>query len=165
MTEDWLSRAETICMECGGRCCIDAHPPVSAACRQRLIAAGVPEDAFESAGYCRLKARRDGSCILSENGMCTIHGIKPETCRAGPFTFDMEGDRIAIYLKHESICPMVGLLQSVPSAYRTQYEQAEKNIRHLVAGLTASELAAVCRIEEPETGKVGVVSREDTGRV
>ena len=146
-------------MECGGHCCDEAHPPVSAACYERLTAAGVSSDMFEFVGYKRLKTKKNGECILSKNGKCSIHAFKPETCRSGPFTFDMNGDKIAIYLKHERICPIVGLLKEVPDAYRQQYELAVQSITHLVKNLNDDELAAICSIDEPETEKVAEVTR------
>ncbi|MDO9549726.1 MAG: YkgJ family cysteine cluster protein [Methanoregula sp.] len=157
--ENWLLRAETICMECGGHCCDEAHPPVSSACYERLTTAGVSPDMFEFVGYNRLKTRENGECILSQNGKCSIHAFKPETCRSGPFTFDMNGDKIAIYLKHEKICPIVGLLKEVPEAYRQQYELAVQSITHLVRNLHEDELAAICCIDEPETEKVAEILR------
>jgi hypothetical protein len=114
---------------------------------------------FEFVGYKRLKTRKNGECILSANGKCSIHAFKPETCRSGPFTFDMNGDKIAIYLKHEKICPIVGLLKEVPDAYRQQYELAVQSITHLVRNLQDDELAAICCIDEPETEKVAEVPR------
>ena len=152
-------RAETICMECGGHCCDEAHPPISSACYERLTKAGVSPDMFEFVGYRRLKTRENGECILSKNGKCQIHSFKPETCRSGPFTFDMNGDKIAIYLKHEKICPIVRLLKEVPEAYRQQYELAVQSITHLVRNLPDDELAAICCIDEPETEKVAEIPR------
>jgi len=157
--ENWLLRAETICMECGGHCCDEAHPPISSSCYERLTKAGVSPDMFEFVGYRRLKTRENGECILSRNGKCSIHAFKPETCRSGPFTFDMNGDKIAIYLKHEKICPIVGLLKEVPEAYRQQYELAVQSITHLVRNLHDAELAVICSIDEPETEKVAEVPR------
>ena len=119
-------------MACGGHCCDDAHPPVTKNRFDQLIAAGVPEVYFEKNGYLRLRTRPDGTCILMENRKCTCHRVKPETCRAGPFTFDVEGDRIRIFLKHPSICPIVPLLKEEPGAYRQQYERAVTNITNLV---------------------------------
>lgn len=159
MTDDWLLRAEAICLQCDGHCCNDAHPPISAYCHKRLLAEGVPEDAFEQNGYRYVRSRSDGTCIMSRGGKCSIHGIKPDTCRAGPFTFDVCGDTIEIFLKYESICPLVGLLREVPEAYEQQYTYAVRNITRLVANLDDDELAAVCRIEEPETEKVAEIPR------
>jgi len=155
--DSWLLRAEAICMDCGGHCCIDAHPPLSKSCYQRLVDAGVPLTAFETTGYTRLKTKENGECILSENGKCRIHSIKPETCRAGPFTFDVQGDTLEIYLKHERICPIVPLLKETPEAYRQQYERAVASITHLVRNLTPAEIAEICRIDEPDTEKVAEI--------
>jgi len=160
MTQDWLIRAETICMQCGGHCCDEAHPPVSGYCYRRLVAAGVPEDSFEQKGYRSLKTRRDGSCVFWNEGRCSIHRIKPETCRAGPFTFDVKGDVIEIFLKFETICPIVGLLKEVPEAYGQQFALAKECITRLVSNLTEEELREICKIEEPETEKVAEIPRK-----
>src|SRR5512137_2684316 len=137
MTKDWIIRAEAVCLHCGGQCCNDAHPPVSAHCYQQMVAQGVPEASFEwRGGYRAVRARGDGTCIFCNGSRCSIHKIKPETCRAGPFTFDVKGDAIEIFLKHETICPVVRLLQEVPEAYGHQFALATKSITHLVAHLT-----------------------------
>jgi Fe-S-cluster containining protein len=146
-------------MNCGGHCCDDAHPPISSSCYKQLTTAGIHPDLFEFTGYTRLRTKENGKCILSENGKCSIHALKPETCRAGPFTFDVNGDIIEIYLKHESICPIVRLLKEVPEAYRQQYELAVQKITHLVGNLTVDEISVICRIDESETEKVAEVPR------
>lgn len=156
MTQDWLIHAETICMQCGGHCCHEAHTPVSGHFYQRLLTGGVPPAAFSvNSGYRSVRSSPDGYCVLWKNGKCSIHGIKPETCRAGPFTFDVKGDVIEIFLKFESLCPVVRLFKEVPEAYDQQYTLAVKSISHLVSGLTEEELAVICRIEEPETKEGG----------
>jgi Fe-S-cluster containining protein len=157
LTETWLSRAEIICLDCGGHCCNDAHPPVSSSCHERLTGAGVRPDEFEFTGYMRLRTKKNGTCMLLENGKCRIHAFKPETCRAGPFTFDLKGDLIGIYLKHESLCPIVRLLKKDSAAYRQQYELAVQNITHLLSNLTDEEISVICQIDEPETEKVAEV--------
>jgi Fe-S-cluster containining protein len=160
MTQDWLIHAEAICMHCGGRCCIEAHPPISGNCYHRLVTRGVPEDSFEWRGYRAVRTRGDGTCIFCNGSRCLIHSIKPETCRAGPFTFDVKGDVIEIFLKYETICPVVRLLEEVPDAYEHQFALAQRSITHLVANLTDGELSAICRMEEPETEKVAEIPRE-----
>jgi uncharacterized protein len=159
MTENWLIEAETICMRCGGHCCHDAHPPISEHCYERLLSEGIPRDFFEKDGYRRMKTRPDGTCVCWKDGKCSIHTIKPETCRAGPFTFDVRGDVIEIFLKFESICPIVRLLKETPEAYHQQYSVAVRNITHLVANLPDDELAVICAIDEPETEKVAELPR------
>jgi len=146
-------------MRCGGDCCNNAHPPLSSSCYERLTHAGISPDLFEFTGYTRIRTKENGKCIMSDNGKCTIHAFKPETCRAGPFTFDLNGDLIGIYIKHESICPIVKLLKEVPEAYRQQYELAVQNITHLVRNLTNDEISVICQIDEPETEKVAEVPR------
>ena len=135
MTQDWMTQAETICLQCGGQCCIGAQPPISDSCYHRLVAGGVSPDVFGQEEYRYVRTRADGTCLLW-NGKCRIHGIKPETCRAGPFTFDVKGDTIEIFLKFGSICPMVRLLKEVPEAYGQQYALAVRSITHLVSHLT-----------------------------
>jgi Fe-S-cluster containining protein len=159
MTQDWLTEAETICLRCGGHCCEEAHPPISEYCYRRLVAAGVPEEVFERDGYRSIRTRDDGTCICCTGGKCRIHAIKPETCRAGPFTFDVKGDTIEIFLKFEEICPVVRLYKDTPEAYRQQYNLAVKSISHLVSNLTEDEIAAICRIGEPQTEKVAEIPR------
>ena len=152
VTEDWLLRAEAVCMACGGHCCNEAHPPISRERYSTLRAAGIPEAAFEhKEGYFRLRARKDNTCTLMVDHKCTCHAVKPETCRAGPFTFDVEGNRIRIFLKDASICPIVPLLREEPAAYQAQYDRAVENITRLVAGLSDAEIEAINRIDEPET--------------
>ena len=140
---------------------MDAHPPVSRSSYERLTAAGDSPDLFGDVGYKRLKAHENGVCILSENGKCIIHAIKPETCRARAFTFDVRGDGIEIYLKFSGICPPVTFLEKTPEAYNLQYNLAVKSITHLVSNLTKEKIDAVCRIDEPETEKVSEVPRRN----
>lgn len=160
MTQDWLIRAEAVCLQCGGRCCTDAHPPLSGRGYHLLISQGIPEDAFEWRGYHAIRTREDGTCIFCNGNRCSIHSIRPETCRAGPFTFDVKGEVIEIFLKYETICPVVRLLKEVPEAYEHQFALAKKSITRLVLDLTDEELSAICRIEEPSTEKVADIPRE-----
>jgi len=158
MKPDWMTQAEAVCLQCGGQCCREAHPPISSCCYQRLVAGGVSPDVFGLGEYRYVRTRADGTCMLW-NGKCKIHGIKPETCRAGPFTFDVKGDTIGIFLKSETICPLVRLLRETPEAYGQQYALAVKSITRLVSHLTDDELAAICRIDEPDTEKIAEIPR------
>jgi Fe-S-cluster containining protein len=84
---------------------------------------------FEYTGYKRIRVKENGVCILSEQVTCRIHSVKPETCRAGPFTFDVQGDIIEIFIKYERICPLVKLLKEIPQAYQMQSNLAVKGSR------------------------------------
>lgn len=121
-----------------------------------LIKNGVDKSCIEYAGYHRLKLRPDGFCILFCDGECKIHSFKPETCVAGPFTFDVSKGMLEIYLKKESICPMVSELVKDEETYRYMYEKAVEKIQDLVSDLPPDELSEILKIEEPETVLVGV---------
>lgn len=153
-----------ICSSCGGICCIDARPPLAKKRAEMLISAGLSPDDIEHAGYSRLRARDDGSCVLFENGRCRLHHIKPETCSAGPFTFDVVDGMLEIYLKRESICPLAGYLLNDREAYERQLKLAVEKILDLVENLREDELAAVLEIEEPETFKVMEIDLNDRHR-
>ncbi len=155
-----LSKA---CGEChlAGGCCFEARPPLSQKRIDILVANGVSPDAIEFAGYKRLKLGPDGFCILFQDGRCSVHSIKPETCVAGPFTFDMLGTTLRIFLKKESICPMVKILKADRKAYDGLFEAATEMIIDLVRALPASELEEILKIEEPETDLVAEISLED----
>jgi Fe-S-cluster containining protein len=148
----WAEKATAVCTACGGRCCYHANPPITAERENILRIQNVKEDCFESPGYRRLRSREDGGCVLlNEQNLCSLHRTKPETCVAGPFTFDFRDDAIEIYLKKESICPLVAVLKDDAVAYKEQYDEAVQRIVRLVAFLPEEELDAVCMIEEPET--------------
>jgi uncharacterized protein len=151
-----LSRA---CSEChlDGGCCFEARPPLSQDRIDILLENGVSPDAIEFAGYKRLCLKPDGFCVLFQDGRCSIHSIKPETCVAGPFTFDMKGSLLQIFLKKESICPMVRFLKADRKAYDELFDVSLKKILDLVKAVPALEMAEILKIEEPETDLVAEI--------
>ena len=151
-----LSRA---CSEChlDGGCCFEARPPLSQDRIDILLENGVSPDAIEFAGYKRLRLKPDGFCLLFQNGRCSIHSIKPETCVAGPFTFDMKGTLLQIFLKKDSICPMVRFLKANRKAYDELFQVSLKKILDLVKAVPALEMAEILKIEEPETDLVAEI--------
>jgi Fe-S-cluster containining protein len=157
---DALSR---VCSGCHiqGACCQEARPPLTANRIKLLLAAGVSPVAIEFDGYSRLRLKPDGSCVMCQEGQCDIHRIKPETCLAAPFTFDVKGPLLEIYLKRESICPMAKFLRENEEAYRGLFDAAVENITSLVRALPPSELAVICKIEEPETDLVAKIALEE----
>jgi Fe-S-cluster containining protein len=158
MSADHISSAVYICGQCGGRCCHEAHPPLCEARVETILAHGDFRDAIEYQGYRRLKAGPDGECVMFSHGRCLIHRYKPETCVAGPFTFDAKGSVLEIYLKRESICPLVSYLAANPEALEVQKKVAIRLIRRLVLSLPGEELANIVLIPEPETDKVTEIS-------
>ncbi|MCK9442356.1 MAG: YkgJ family cysteine cluster protein [Methanothrix sp.] len=158
--EDYLCEAiSQACSEChlDGGCCFEARPPLSQERIDILLKNGVAKDAVEFAGYKRLRLKQDGFCVLFQNGKCSIHSIKPETCVAGPFTFDIEDNVLQIFLKRESICPMVRFLKANRKAYDGLFETAVEEIMHLVKNVPTSEMAEILKIEEPETDLVAEI--------
>lgn len=160
MTQDWVLRIEEICAKCNHHyCCDRACPPITEDRYTLLVKNGVSSDNFEFQGYRRLKIKKNNKCVLFSDGKCSIHRIKPETCRAGPFTFDINGDKIEIFLKKETICPIVRVLKDVPEAYNEQYLNAIEHISNLVYCLTENELGEICKIDEPLTEKLVEIPR------
>jgi len=151
-----LSRACSKCHLDGG-CCFEARPPLSQDRIDILLENGVSPDAIEFAGYKRLCLKPDGFCVLFQDGRCSIHSIKPETCVAGPFTFDMKGSLLQIFLKKESICPMVRFLKADRKAYDELFDVSLKKILDLVKAVPALEMAEILKIEEPETDLVAEI--------
>jgi len=151
-----LSKACSSC-HLGGGCCNDARPPLSQRRIDILMENGVSPECIEFAGYKRLRVKGDGFCVLFQNGMCSVHSVKPETCVAGPFTFDMKGAILQIFLKRETICPMVKVLKDNRDAYEGLFEAAVDNITELVYALPPSELSEVLKIDEPETDLVAEI--------
>jgi Fe-S-cluster containining protein len=152
-----------VCSRChlDGCCCLEARPPLTADRIRLLLASGVSPEAIEFSGYSRLKLKPDGYCVMFQQNKCKIHQIKPETCVAGPFTFDVKGPLLEIYLKRETICPLAKFLRENEEAYRGLFESAVEKIADLVRALPPLELAMVCRIEEPETDLVAEITLEE----
>ena len=146
-----------ICSRCGGICCKDANPPLSKRRIDILLKNGVKIEEIVFEKYAHPKAGEDGFCIFFENGKCRIHDFKPETCVAGPFTFDLRGEILEIYLKKEEICPLVGFLKKNRNAYKEQFRKAVANIVQLILDLDKKSLEEILKIEEPETIKVSSI--------
>lgn len=155
-----LSKA---CGSCnlGGGCCFEARPPLCQTRIDILLENGISPESIEFAGYRRLRVKEDGFCVLFQNGMCSVHSIKPETCVAGPFTFDMKGAILQIFLKRETICPMVKVLKENKDAYDGLFEAAVEKITDLVYAMPSAELAEVLKIDEPETDLVAEIRLKD----
>jgi Fe-S-cluster containining protein len=161
LSEVWSDIFSRICEQCGGRCCHKAHPPLSEERIRRISSTTDLTGRIEQNGYRRLRVREDGFCIMLNHTRCLINEEKPETCHAGPFTFDIRDGKLEIYLKKESICPLVGHLKYYPEAYRHQYEHAVQQLISLIKTLSIGELSEILKVEEPETEKVAEISLQD----
>jgi hypothetical protein len=153
---DMLSRACSCC-DLDGGCCMGARPPLTQGRINILMANGVSPEDIEFQGYKRLRLKSDGFCVLFQDGKCAVHSVKPETCVAGPFTFDVKGSILQIFLKKPSICPMVEFLKENEEAYQSLFDLSVSRIVDLVSDLSPEELAEVLKIEEPETELVAEI--------
>jgi uncharacterized protein len=163
MDENLCEALSQACNECHlvGGCCVDARPPLSQERIDILLKNGVSADAVEFAGYKRLRLKPDGFCVLFQDGKCSIHSIKPETCVAGPFTFDMKGNILQIFIKRESICPMVRFLKANRKAFDGLFEASVERIMELVNKVPPLEMAEILKIDEPETDLVAEIKLKD----
>jgi len=116
------------------------------------------ESPFENGQYAFPRETDDGYCIFLDKvtGKCRIHSVKPETCVAGPITFDIDAEagKLEWLLKTSKICPLAGSLQKDRKAYSNHEKSAKQEIRRLVRELDAEALRVILAIEEPDTVKV-----------
>jgi Fe-S-cluster containining protein len=155
MSKKWWAEASEICMECQNtQCCIECFPPLTEK-RIKIIAEKTgkkPEEFVETpdiAGYHRMHCLENGKCVfLNGRRMCGIHQFKPETCVAGPFTFDWKNDKLILYLKTIERCPMVGLMRRDPEAFNDQYDAAVANIKQLLCDMPKNEIDVILQIDD-----------------
>lgn len=155
-----------ICSNCKSVCCKGARPPLTLERIQIissiLFSAGGMESLSLRRWYCRgeyvfPRENSRGCVFLDDRNTCMIHSFKPETCVAGPITFDINFKKRVIvwYLKKEEICPLAGALYHDKDKLKRHLESAKKEIKTLVRQLPKEELLAILKIEEPETFKIG----------
>lgn len=84
-----------------------------------------------------------------------VHSVKPETCVAGPITFDINLRKgiVEFFLKKPEICAYAGVLFKDKPALREHYTGAREQIIELIKQLNAEELLAIMKIDEPQTFK------------
>jgi Fe-S-cluster containining protein len=153
-----------ICAQCKTGCCQTARPPLTSE-RRKIIEAhlrnqGIPiQKPFTQTSYAFPREDKEGYCIFydKKTKKCLVHIVKPETCVAGPVTFDInkKTQKIEWHLKKETICPLAGRLYQDKERLGKHVELAKKEIRKLVKELDAESLIAILKIEEPETFKIG----------
>jgi len=117
------------------------------------------DNLFEDGVYTHPRETDEGHCILLDKALrkCQIQSVKPETCVAGPFTFDIDvkTGKLVWFLKTIKICPLAGSLSKDRDAYRKHEKSAKREIRRLIWELDAEALRAILTIEEPDTVKTG----------
>lgn len=152
-----------VCALCKTGCCQGVRPPLTVERRQIIEAylkkQGLPiEKPFTQTSYAFPREDKGGYCIFYDKNTkkCLIHSVKPETCVAGPVTFDINSktQKIEWHLKKETVCRLAGRLYQDKKRLENHLELAEKEIRRLVRELDAESLRAVLKIEEPDTFKI-----------
>lgn len=153
-----------ICSKCKIDCCKDARPPISSRreeiIKQYLMANGIDiKDPFVHGEYVSPREDDEGYCIFfdKKTRKCIIQPVKPETCVAGPITFDVnfEKGEIEWYLKMEEICPLAGLIYTSKAEFEKHFETARREILQLLRDLPLEELKIILKREEPDTFKIG----------
>ncbi|MFH0748443.1 MAG: YkgJ family cysteine cluster protein [Candidatus Bathyarchaeota archaeon] len=159
-----------VCESCELPCCKGARPPLSRVritiIQKYLRAEGFSlKTPFNRSGYSFPREISGGYCIFFDlkTKRCTIHPSKPETCVAGPVTFDLDVKKgiIEWYLKSEKICRLAGSLYQNKPKLSKHLESAKREIRALINSLSGKELLAILRIDEPDTFKIGEELLED----
>jgi hypothetical protein len=152
-----------VCSQCRGNCCINARPPLTLR-RKQIIEEYLQEqkipikNLFVQASYIFPREAAEGYCVFYDKNTrkCQVHPVKPETCIAGPITFDIniETKKIEWHLKTEKICSLAGELYKNKEALQKHLESAKKEILKLVHELDSEALKTILKIEEPETFKI-----------
>jgi Fe-S-cluster containining protein len=101
---------------------------------------------------------KDGYCVFHDRKTrkCLVHSVKPETCVAGPITFDINGktEKIEWFIKKERICPLAKHVYENRAVLQIHLGSAKKEVSRLVKQLGSEELCAILRKNEPETFKI-----------
>lgn len=162
-----------ICSGCQDHsCCFGTRPPITRE-RKRKIEAylqkeNVPlTDAFTKSDYAFPTENAEGFCRFYdvETATCLVHQVKPETCVAGPITFDInkQSDKVEWHIKMEKICLLAGVMYKDKQLLQKHLKSAKEEIFRLINGLDSAELEAILKKDEPDTIKIGEDSfrRED----
>ncbi len=154
-----------ICSRCKTdySCCRRTLPPITEG-RRRLIEAYLKnrglsaKNAFAEHEYVYPRVKADGYCIFHniKTRECNIHPVKPETCVAGPITFDVntESGKIELHIKMKKICLLAGVVYKDKALLRQHLKPAKQEILKLLNELSSKELKAILKKEEPETFKI-----------
>jgi len=152
-----------ICVKCRLGCCKGARPPLTSKRKKTiqnfLKSNDIPlHNPFEERNYAFPREAEDGHCIFLDKTTkkCHIHQVKPETCVAGPVTFDMnlKTEKIEWFLKKEEICPLASALYKHKEALEKHMKSAKREVLRLVRDLDAKTIRTILTIEEPDTFKI-----------
>ena len=152
-----------VCSPCNLICCQEANPPLTAK-RKKIIREYLKQqniilkDVFVRQGHSHPASDKDGFCIFynKDTHKCIIHAVKPETCKAGPVTFDinLRSKKVEFYLKKGEICALAQIIYDTSDQFKNHFEVAKLEILRLICELKSTDLKDLLTIEEPHTFKV-----------
>jgi uncharacterized protein len=152
-----------VCSHCKLICCQDANPPLTSK-RMKTLSDYVKEQKipiqkpFAGKEYLHPTSDSEGICLFynKQTQKCRVHPVKPETCRAGPITFDinLKTRKVEFYLKKGEICAFAKVLNENKELLRKHLEAAKPEIMQLISELDADALKAILQIPEPQTFKI-----------
>jgi hypothetical protein len=120
------------------------------------------DNAFAETDYVFPRENPEGYCVFYDvaTAKCLVHPVKPETCVAGPITFDvnMQSGKVEWYIKKEKICHLAGIVFKDKRLLNMRLEIAKRELLPLIEELRPEELQAILKKEEPDTFKI----EEDT---
>jgi len=87
---------------------------------------------------------------------CLVHSVKPETCVAGPITFDInvKTGKIEWYVKMDTLCQLAGIVYRNKTLLEEHLKSAKREILRLVMELDPGDLKAILQKAEHETFKI-----------
>jgi len=166
VSEDALRKtcSYDVCCECTRSCCQDAKPPLTQK-RKQIIKdylkkhGNVTKNIFTNSEYSYPSVDVAGFCVFYDKvtKKCIVHQVKPETCRAGPVTFDINRctRKVEWFLKKEELCLFAGKLFDTLEQFAAYFEVAKEEIMRLICKLDSEALQAILKIDEPQTFKIG----------
>lgn len=120
---------------------------------------GLAKPIFIYSEYSFPSVDSNGICVFydKQTKKCSIHHVKPETCRAGPVTFDINRrtKKVEWWLKKGELCLFAGELFENPEKLNEHLKVAKAEIMRLIYNLDSEALRAILRREEPQTSKIG----------
>lgn len=153
-----------VCSQCKLICCQNANPPLSLK-RKEILCNYAKEhelsiqNLFAGEEYSHPATDLTGVCVFydKETRKCRAHQVKPETCTAGPVTFDinLKTKKVEFYLKKGEICVLAHLLYQNKKNFNEHFKIAKAEIMRLIRELDVDALLSILKIPEPQTFKIG----------
>lgn len=154
MSEKMDKNSNVCLLECTTVCCQQVRPPLSER-RKKLIKEYIEQnnlfidDPFAFNGtYWYPKEDENGFCIFysKKNKRCIIHNAKPETCVAGPITFDIDIPKkeLVYMIKKPEVCKLAESFLKDPN----NLNNSKKMIRALLRDLPKDIILVLLQIPE-----------------